>query len=383
MKYLLIFMTIMVTGFACNKESNEAIRVEVIAGITYIHNTEKPLHINKIVRFEEELSINEEDEQKKVILFKPLYYLVDKSEQIYICDAQEQTIKVFDKQGKLVRTIGAKGNGPGEFKYIISMALLPDDGLLVMDLENRRTSIFKNSGDFIQSFQWRGSHSNIFLTTNSSCIINEKTYGKNLQLFVKKYNFSGKEMVSFGEFTPIARKTLVNGESSFSISLPYAPESVFTGDQTRLWLYHCLNDRYTIEVYDQDGRLFRKIDRPYNPVPSNSEDAKLYYASVEQNPNKIFVKLAKEIEFPKVKTITERLLVDDAGNLWVETNEAKKQHNCILRAYDIFNKNGFYEAKIWIDIRPGLFVKGKMYNMVTDEETGFRKLKRYRVIWND
>jgi hypothetical protein len=34
-------------------------------------------------------------------------------------------------------------------------------------------------------------------------------------------------------------------------------------------------------------------------------------------------------------------------------------------------------------MRPGLFKKGKMYRMETDEGTGYRTLKRYRIIWSD
>lgn len=41
------------------------------------------------------------------------------------------------------------------------------------------------------------------------------------------------------------------------------------------------------------------------------------------------------------------------------------------------------EARIWSDIRPGLFANGKMYHMKTDKESGYRTLKRYRIIWKD
>ena len=34
-------------------------------------------------------------------------------------------------------------------------------------------------------------------------------------------------------------------------------------------------------------------------------------------------------------------------------------------------------------MHPGLFANGKMYHMKTDEETGYRSLKRFRIIWKD
>ena len=54
-----------------------------------------------------------------------------------------------------------------------------------------------------------------------------------------------------------------------------------------------------------------------------------------------------------------------------------------ITAYDIFNPDGFYEAKVWVDVRPDIFMNGKMYCFHTDEETGYRLVKRYRVVWSE
>jgi len=86
---------------------------------------------------------------------------------------------------------------------------------------------------------------------------------------------------------------------------------------------------------------------------------------------------------PKLKTTTPYMLVDDLGNLWVETHEKKEEEDRIITAYDIFNKDGYYEAKVWLDKRPSLFVKGKMYKMEIDKESGYIFIKRYRAIWSE
>jgi hypothetical protein len=86
---------------------------------------------------------------------------------------------------------------------------------------------------------------------------------------------------------------------------------------------------------------------------------------------------------PDVKTVTDRMIVDDSGNLWVKTHEEKVEQGQSFTAYDIFNEDGFYEAKVWLDITPGLFAKGKMYARDTDAETGYRFFRRYRSIWSE
>jgi secreted PhoX family phosphatase len=89
---------------------------------------------------------------------------------------------------------------------------------------------------------------------------------------------------------------------------------------------------------------------------------------------------------PSVKNVTDNMVVDDAGNLWVETHEEKEEQGTTYTAYDIFNEDGIYEARVWLDVSQislGLFKNGKMYTRETDEETGYGVFKRYRVIWRN
>jgi len=84
---------------------------------------------------------------------------------------------------------------------------------------------------------------------------------------------------------------------------------------------------------------------------------------------------------PNVKSIVVRMYIDDRSNLWVRTNEKKEEKDQTLRAFDIFNPDGHYYAKVWTDISPQIFKKGKMYRMDRDEDTGYQTLKRYKVLW--
>lgn len=102
-----------------------------------------------------------------------------------------------------------------------------------------------------------------------------------------------------------------------------------------------------------------------------------------EKPDSPYAKLVDQMEFPKIKTVVDRLVVDSEGNLWVRTNEEKKEGEKSLRAYDMFNPEGFYEARAWLDITPFLFANGKMYRLAEDEESGLRLLKRYRIIWKE
>lgn len=384
--YIFVILSFLILS-ACKKPVDKA-RVEIIDGIEYIHNTETPMYPDKTVTFVEDLSIGGEDEKGNIILFRPQRFIVNQNENIYISDDHDLVIKVFDPNGKYLRAIGRKGEGPGEFKSIQSHAFLPDGRLLVMDYSAHRSSFFDPSGNLIESYQWKKRLSQLHFVTNSSYIVNEYIYVEDKSsrrriLWVKEYNFEGNEICSFGEFVQSKTKQVREGNRSVMMGVPHSPESIFAADQNRQYLYHCLNNNYIIEVYDKSGKVFRKIDRLYETLPFTSKDADKFRTPYENSRNELLKKLVKEMPMPKLKTITPYMLVDDLGNLWVETHEKKEEEDRIITLYDIFNKDGYYEAKVWLDKRPSLFVKGKMYQMETDKETGHRFMKRYRAIWSE
>lgn len=388
--FSVMFIFFILFWSACNQsqgpETNAS--VEVIDGIEFIHNTETPIHPDKTVLFEKDLSISSEDEEGNIVLFDPRQYLVDSDENIYISESSDQVIKVFSPDGEYIKTIGAKGDGPGEFQSIGYLGFTPEGSFVVLDIQARRTNLFDASGLFLKSFTWQNFISRAFLFKNNSYIYQENVYGENRQdrkLFVSEIDYGGDEIRSYGEFTLAQVKTVREGNSGVSMGIPHSPESIFAGDQNRGWFYHCLNNQYIIEVYDNTGKIFRKIDRPYEPVPFTDKDRKEYQARYENNVNErfneMFKKLIKEMELPKVKSITTRMLVDDESYLWLQTYEQKKEGDQIITAYDVFNAEGHYYARVWCEINPGLFRKGKMYSMDTDKETGYRTLSRYRMVW--
>lgn len=374
---LIVFVLFFVS---CNTPPEKAI-VETINGVEYIRNPATPMYPNRTVSFVEELSIGSNNEESEIILYQPGRFVVDRNENIYVHDRSDQVIKVFDKKGVYIRSIGGKGKGPEEFSQIGHIAFLPDGRLLVLDFGNRRNSLFSKKGEYLSNCQWPALYQEVFLTSDTSITMSELIIGKEVKMTT--LYLSCEVLSSFGHFTPIKFEFKNLGNVTFSISIPFAPMSVFAGNQNRQWLYHCLNNEYLIEVYDQNGNLFRKIERSYDPVPFTKKDADEFYAGFERNPNKNYAQLAREIELPNVKTVAERLVVDNQGNLWIETNEQEEEETTIFTAYDIFDKDGVYIAKVWSSIRPMLFVKNKMYSRVTDKNTGFSSIKRYQVVWNN
>ena len=390
MRTTLIFsIFVLLLSFSCAKKTESEASVEVIDGVEYVHNTETPLHPDRSVIFEEELSIGGEECE---MLSRPMNLAVDNEGCIFIADSQDQSIKVFGPDGEFIRSIGRKGEGPGEFSYVGYQTFLPDGMLLVMDSMASRLSLFDTEGVFLWGYHWTHRPGRSLYVTDSSCVLLEYVFGEgddalaDRKLFVKQYDFEGNEILNFGEFRAeemkIHRESRAGGGGiMFGISVPHSPHSIFAADQVRHSLYHCVNDEYRIEVFDGDGKVIRRIDRPYEVLPFTSKDAEEFRSRYAESEN--MKKMVQGMSMPAVKTITPRMLVDEEGNLWVETYEKKEADDKDFTAYDIFNPDGFYEAKVWVDVRPNIFMNGKMYRFHTDEETGYRIVKRYRVVWSE
>jgi hypothetical protein len=76
---------------------------------------------------------------------------VDARGNIYVTQPRDAVIRVFDATGKAVRTMGRRGQGPGEFTGISHIGFRGDT-FFVSDFSQRRTSLFAANGAFIRSF---------------------------------------------------------------------------------------------------------------------------------------------------------------------------------------------------------------------------------------
>ncbi len=381
---IFVFLVLLWPAFGGGQKSASTAKVEIINGIECIHNTGTPLHPDMTVTFVEDLSISAEDKNGNIVFVEPWLSLVDNEENIYIIERKDQFIRVFNSNGKQIKTIGAKGSGPGEFQAIYPFIAITKNGkIIVQDTRSRRTSFFDSSGRFIKSFQWRTSNSKILLIKETSFVTSamensRDAIGQYMSMIVKEVDFDGNERQIEGEFAVSRYAPMRLGGMLVYFSEPVVTTSIFAGDQDRGRFYHCINNKYLIEVYDSSGKIFRKIDRPYKPVRFTEADASAYRAMA---PNEEIRKAIMDREMPKEKSIVEEMLVDDNSNLWIQTNEKRTDGDKILTAFDIFDSEGNYFAKVWTAVIPSIFKKGKMYRMETDQDTGYRSLKRYKVMW--
>jgi hypothetical protein len=82
-------------------------------------------------------------------------FVVDQRGFVWAYDHTAHTIFLFDRAGKLMRRVGRRGAGPGEFQRYAGMAVLSDGRLAVRDGSNARLSFFSPAGDFLTSWSMK------------------------------------------------------------------------------------------------------------------------------------------------------------------------------------------------------------------------------------
>lgn len=69
---------------------------------------------------------------------------------VYVLDAGNAVVRVYDASGRHVRSFGRSGEGPGEFRFPTRLALA-DDELTIFDAPLRRATVFDHTGQLLET----------------------------------------------------------------------------------------------------------------------------------------------------------------------------------------------------------------------------------------
>ncbi len=69
---------------------------------------------------------------------------------VAVIDRRDQRVRIFNQNGEFVRSMGGRGEGPGEFRNPWFMWALPGDTLWVGDYRPQRFNVFSRDGEFVR-----------------------------------------------------------------------------------------------------------------------------------------------------------------------------------------------------------------------------------------
>lgn len=139
-----------------------------------------------------------EPEDEAQLFHEPSDIEVDQNGLIYILDAGNKRIQVYDNSGKFIKTIGRKGKGPGEFTFPSDVAIDNQNNLVISESMNRiqilgSEGVYKNGFTLTETFAGSmevNQEQELFFYNGGRSKINS--------LFLK-YDYEGNNVGKIGE----------------------------------------------------------------------------------------------------------------------------------------------------------------------------------------
>jgi hypothetical protein len=235
----------------CAKQSEWRGKIEVINGIPFINNPKEPIDQGAVLSLENSLRIGKAAGKEEYMFQEIGAIEVDDADRIYIADWKEPHIKIFDKNGVYLKTLGRRGQGPGEFQRINRLQIINHNKLSVFDGNLKRLSIFSLDGDFEKSIPIQK------MSPLDVCI------GSNGYFLVKTVHLdpvSAKAGIAINLYDPEFNLIKVlAADKPRDVLTPFQPYFVWallTNNDILLGN----NERYSFSLYDPRGDKIRTIN---------------------------------------------------------------------------------------------------------------------------
>jgi hypothetical protein len=280
----------------------------------------------------------------------------DSANNLYIPDYWNCTVTVFDKNGKYVRTMFGKGQGPGELLLPNNISILHNKmyiyesnrGIKVFNLQGRYIDFFVISQGFHRLFR---AFDNYLLTVDIKIypIYPEDQRGNFLDL----YSNEGKKIRNIA--------VIKTEDNTYSSSWAFSVDS-----KNRIY-YPDSRDEYKINVFSVEGKLLYSFGREYKRVPFS--DGLLAFLKKRKVDD-----MAKKLKYPQVMFM---ILSDKNGYIWVVVGECTMYNDAeykIESVIDIFNENGefLYTFKSPYFVYYSFIKNGRLYSRNTKDDLNIR-----------
>lgn len=301
---------------------------------------------------------------------------VDSRGRIYVADPLQGGVMVLAPDGRLVRTVGRPGRGPGEFRYIRTVQVLPGDSLLVYDQELYRVSVFApDSGKIAYGRDLASTSSGtppnwveklpgqraLFATHRKPYDAGApKADDRNPTQAVRLLEWDGRTRQDSVLVTPALQPLVVRtGRAVGVASDPFArPGLVRLGPDGNI--YYGWGDSLAIAIHSLDGRRVGGFSLPFVGPEITSDDV----AAATEDMRQVFARALRS-SHPERWPAFRNFVVDDQGRIWLGLLAPAGQPT----RWTAFDNGGtpICSAALPRNVDVRLIRDGKAYAVATDE----------------
>ncbi len=366
---------------------NCVITVSIILVLTFfsfpqeiIENTEKPLNKDsgRIVMLEEVMQIR--DVGGNFYFKYPHNLKVAPNGSIFVQD-QEQFIQ-FDPNGKFIRDLFKKGQGPGEMQSAGNY-FIDGENIIVHELRSHKILIFDSSGKLIKDFRIPGEtglsrfllfHKGKYYFLSSDRPVTKKTSIVDIHQKLIEISQEGKEIK---EMTELPTKAYIavgkqGGRVFYDIS------SVIAVPYMNKFLFVSHTQEYLLKLYDTEkNQVIRAFKREYQRVRTPADAERAGGAMLDGKP----------VSPPPQKFLNDiQNLLVFKDRLWTVTSTMDKEKRTLI---DVFDSEGKYIDHFYLKF-PEKMVRGYQGNTAMDisedflytieqDDEGTYALRKYKI----
>ncbi len=256
-------------------------------------------------------------------------------DRIVVADGGSSTLRWYDASGAYLFERGGRGEGPGEFGRIGSIARVAGDTLVVTDGRQRRISEYTASGDLVGTRQIEG-----LTVPGAAERLSDGTF------IVGSVGFSSTQLTGEEEGLERAMQPMIRLgagiEVADTLGMFPGPEMYYTANSfgfhpfSRGFSYAVRGDLlfvaaaegFVVDVYSADGTLVRSIRAPEVDLRLTPETIDEYRRSVRESAAdreealaRALIEQMEETVFPELRPAYGRFVAGEE-TLWLEQHTA-------------------------------------------------------------
>lgn len=302
-------------------------KIETVDGVKVVHNPaagkwgKTPPVSLQPVRVIGDVDTDDEN----VAFNRPNDLEVDAEGRLYVLDSMNHRIQVFDRDGKFIKSIGRRGQGPGEFNMPSSISLDASGNLYVVEAGPGRVQVFAPDGALVKTLKMPDSGISNAHVLSSGGILSAASMGAvramrlragdadkidSLPALVKVFDAEGKSIREFGKGADFG-DPMVNDLANNTMSS--------LGPADSLFLVFPYQNR--VEKFSPDGTLLWRSDRelPYSMEIKGKADVDRKSGGRGQT--------MVSIKMPQLTRCATGAAADAKGRLWVATMGRQLREN--------------------------------------------------------
>jgi len=329
----------------------------------------------------EDLRIGERRDEPRYAFYDPLGIAVDGAGRIYVADAGDHQVKVYDEAGNHLRSLGREGQGPGEFAGPGAITVA-GSRLVVAD---SRVSFWDLEGNWVDEtttglFLWTlsGRDDGTFVVRYASF---DPDTARQVAV-VAMWDTEGQEMGRYPTLLEGAPIFYPSARADGRVALQVAhAEPTFAVDRRGLF-YLTPSDNYQVLAFAAEGAMAWALRVAYSRPPVSRHEIDRAMDIVHRR-----FPSAKEaeIDWPAAEPALGRLFVDGHGHLYVLPYVAPGLEP-EERQVDVYSAEG---ERLFSGLMPSLgdpwrnalATQGDfIYHLRPDNETGEWQVVRYRLV---